>query len=322
LLAYGRAVGMTGLIYAVIVLAWAFYLVPRALKRHDQATRTRSIERFSSAMRVLSRRSATAPSTGRPVDTDPDLGAGRMVAAAPRPTLHREPPVVDAPPSAARPRTSRAAARAAAARRRRVLLALVVCLAVVAVLAALHRLPLWSPVLPVVLVLGWLMACRRQVRPDTDAYWSDVRRRASASPTRRAARVSATYGPTADSPNDGAAAARGPGEQSAVVVRQQAGDEAVEESADQTGLQARLEQHVEAVPLETSCGEPLWDPVPVTLPTYVNKPKAPRTIRTIDLREPDSYSSGRLDEAEAAALAEHEAAAEKAAAERDRAVGS
>jgi hypothetical protein len=314
---------MTGLIYAVIVLAWAFYLVPRALKRHDQATRARSIERFSSAMRVLSRRSVVAPSTARPVATDPDLGAGRMVAAAPRPTLHREPPVVDAAPRAARPRPSRAAARAAAARRRRVLLALVLCLAVVGALAGLHWLPLWSPVLPVVLVLGWLLACRRQVRPDTDAYWSEVRRRASATPTRRAARVSATYRPGADSPTDGAAAARGSGAQSAVVVRQQAADEAMEEeSAVQAGVEARLEQHVEAVPLETSSGEPLWDPVPVTLPTYVNKPKAPRTIRTIDLREPDSYSSGRLDEAEAVALAEHEAAAEKAAAERDRAVGS
>ena len=135
------------IIFGAIVVAWAALPDPpgAAAPRRGRRGR-RSIDRFSSAMRVLARRSVTAPSTGRPVATDPDLGAGRMVAAAPRPSLHREPPVVDAPPSAARPRTSRAAARAAAARRRRVLLALVVCLAVVAVLAGLHRLPLWSPV--------------------------------------------------------------------------------------------------------------------------------------------------------------------------------
>lgn len=31
----------------------------------------------------------------------------------------------------------------------------------------------------------------------------------------------------------------------------------------------------------------LWDPIPVTVPTYVSKPLAPRTVRTIDLSGPD-----------------------------------
>ena len=30
----------------------------------------------------------------------------------------------------------------------------------------------------------------------------------------------------------------------------------------------------------------LWDPVPITVPTYVSKPLAPRTVRTIDLSGP------------------------------------
>jgi hypothetical protein len=42
-------VGLTGVIYAAIVVAWAAYLVPLALRRHDEAARSRSIERFSSA---------------------------------------------------------------------------------------------------------------------------------------------------------------------------------------------------------------------------------------------------------------------------------
>jgi hypothetical protein len=37
----------------------------------------------------------------------------------------------------------------------------------------------------------------------------------------------------------------------------------------------------------------LWDPVPITMPTYVSKPLAPRTVRTIDLSGPDVTSSGR-----------------------------
>ena len=51
--------GLTGLIYAAIVAVWAVVLVPLALRRHDQAARSRSIERFSSAMRVLARRGPT-----------------------------------------------------------------------------------------------------------------------------------------------------------------------------------------------------------------------------------------------------------------------
>ena len=30
----------------------------------------------------------------------------------------------------------------------------------------------------------------------------------------------------------------------------------------------------------------LWDPIPITMPTYVSKPLAPRTVRTIDLSGP------------------------------------
>ncbi len=37
----------------------------------------------------------------------------------------------------------------------------------------------------------------------------------------------------------------------------------------------------------------LWDPVPITMPTYVSKPLAPRTVRTIDLSSPDVTSSAR-----------------------------
>ena len=40
----------------------------------------------------------------------------------------------------------------------------------------------------------------------------------------------------------------------------------------------------------------LWEPIPVTTPTYVSKPLAPRTVRTIDLSGPDVTSSARHTE--------------------------
>ena len=42
--------------------------------------------------------------------------------------------------------------------------------------------------------------------------------------------------------------------------------------------------------MPTVDGGSLWDPLPVTLPTYVIKPKARRTVRTIDLSEPGTWS--------------------------------
>lgn len=39
----------------------------------------------------------------------------------------------------------------------------------------------------------------------------------------------------------------------------------------------------------------LWDPVPITMPTYVSKPLAPRTVRTIDLSGPGVTTSARRE---------------------------
>jgi len=52
------AVG-SGLVYAVIVALWAGVLVPMWLRRNDAENESRSVERFSSAMKVLSRRTTS-----------------------------------------------------------------------------------------------------------------------------------------------------------------------------------------------------------------------------------------------------------------------
>ena len=67
----------------------------------------------------------------------------------------------------------------------------------------------------------------------------------------------------------------------------------------------------------------LWDPLPVTLPTYVNKARARRTVRTIELTGINSSGHDQADTAlardaaesaqEARATADADAAARKAA---------
>ena len=88
---------------------------------------------------------------------------------------------------------------------------------------------------------------------------------------------------------------------------------------DTVGIDVAL---LEAIVIPTEDGGSLWDPLPVTLPTYVTKPKAKRTVRTIDLGEPGTWTSGRTDEdtqivAQAAAENAEAKAADGAANEGD-----
>ncbi|CAA9341908.1 MAG: hypothetical protein AVDCRST_MAG48-3691 [uncultured Friedmanniella sp.] len=59
-------------------------------------------------------------------------------------------------------------------------------------------------------------------------------------------------------------------------------------------LAAATSAPAKAVGSGSSAGA-LWDPVPITVPTYVSKPLAPRTVRTIDLSGPGVVGSGRND---------------------------
>jgi hypothetical protein len=55
----------SGLILLVIVGAWIAVLVPMALKSHDSASSLSSVDRFSDAMRVLSRRDQSSRASAR-----------------------------------------------------------------------------------------------------------------------------------------------------------------------------------------------------------------------------------------------------------------
>ena len=274
--------GLTGVIYASIVVAWAAYLVPQALRRHDEVARKRSIERFSSAMRVLSRRGGSSRVGGRMVVTPP-----RSVDRVVTPSLKADGPVGD---MAELVRTSRVAMRAAAARRRRVLLVLAIAAAGTGGLCALGYLPWWSVAIPLGLVLGFLFMARRQARAANESYWAEAaaaRPQVSNVVRRAATRVDASHGnakphdPQDDEPTVWLSAE----ELRAVAAAGLAHDLA--------------QERVVAVALSTadggSLGGSLWDPLPVTLPTYVGAPVAKRTTRTIQLGEPGTWSSGHSD---------------------------
>jgi hypothetical protein len=310
------------LIFAAVVVAWAVFLVPWALRRYDEATRTRSVDTFSRGMRLLGRgkrrAGAGAGSVGDAAAgdaagagaagagaaaagdaaVDPEAGGAGTAAEVDDEAIEVEP--IDEQPIAARPalkksstttapvpppsRPSRAAARTAARRRRRVLGVLFGLTVVVGGLAAFAVLPLWAVAIPAGLVVGFLALCRWQVRREDDAIW--VRRRALESDAA-----------------DGDSAGAGADDEPTVAFRKASaeardtggGRHAMEADAAPVGDADLAESTSVAVTVSTEDGRSLWDPLPVTLPTYVSKAKATRTVRTIDLGEPDAWTSGHVE---------------------------
>ena len=124
---------LSAIIFVVLAVAWAVYLIPKALKHHDEMASDRLVEGHSERVRILSRHKTSV--TVETVDEDVAEPVVDNIAV---------PPSVESvePRSAKRP--SRASARRAARNRRRVLSVLVLATAVVAVLAGFAIVPWWS----------------------------------------------------------------------------------------------------------------------------------------------------------------------------------
>jgi hypothetical protein len=245
-------VDLSGLIFVALAVAWAAYLIPKALRHHDDVVRGRSIDRFSHSMRVLARREPVNARQARLVETH---AGGPPTVAEP----------IAVPLSADDQYAARRAATHRATRRRRRVLA-VLLLAVVAVLggAVTGRLAWTYATVPAGLLIAWLVACRLMVRKEQ--AWQP------ATMTEEPSNADTTTGVAVDA----------------------------------------------EPPAKTSPPDPrLWDPVPVTLPTYVSKPAARRSVRTIDLDATGVWTSGRTESD--SALAREADAAEAAERVRRRA---
>ncbi|MBS2936513.1 hypothetical protein KDN32_02010 [Nocardioides sp. J2M5] len=296
---------LSALIFVALAVAWAVYLIPKALKHHDEVVRSRSVEKFSHTMRVLARR--------EPVDRRNARLVVAPIRAALRPPVETkarvapEPVEVAASPAAPAvrrtpsPQAERAAARRAAKRRRNVLAVLLLANAVVVGLAvgAVVAWP-WTAV-PAGLLVAWLVACRVSVRRE--------RAHRAAHPTRSAIEVGV--------PAEAAPAA--PVEQ---------GAEETESTGEHVVAVAEVPAAAVAEAPAVTTGEiPVvggWEMVPTTLPTYVSKPAAQRrTVSTIDLDSTGVWSSGRSDEDSALARsAEESARSARESEERRRASGA
>lgn len=292
---------LSALIFVALAVAWAVYLIPKALKHHDEVVRSRSVEKFSHTMRVLARREPVDRRNARlvvspiraslrpPVETkahvQPEIPVAETVTASVTTTVTREVTAPVAPTSRPSPVAERAAARRAAKRRRNVLALVLLANAVVIGLAAASVI-VWPWVAaPAAVLVAWLVACRVSVRaerrqraaraaieiglPPVEEH-GDLTGELPVTPPQP--RIPAT--PAAPEPSESSPAADAP----AVVTGE--------------------------IPVVGG-----WDMVPTTLPTYVNKPAAARrTVSTIDLDSTGVWSSGRNDEDSALARSAEQSA--------------
>jgi hypothetical protein len=308
----------SALIFVALAVAWAVYLIPKALQHHDEAVRSRSVERFSQTMRVLARREPVGRREARLVVTPGRTPSTPTVStkASTRSTSGSTAMPSSLPLADTSVSVRRAAAQRATRRRRRVLglvlslNALVLGLALGGVVAG----P-WVAA-PVTLLAAWLVACRLMVKGERSA-------------SRRL--VTASSGATAMSEPSSPEV----GPEVGVTVASTGGSTAMG-SSDAPVEQEVVALEPAAMPVVASVADSIeapvvrapgaWDMVPTTLPTYVSKPAATRrTVQTIDLESTGVWSSGRSESDSALAReAEERQAAERAdreATER-RATGS
>jgi len=270
-------VDLSGIIFVALAVAWAAYLIPKALKHHDEVVRSRSVDRFSHTMRVLARREPVSKRDARLVVTPSRAASEHVVETK---AVH---------PTPAQLRVRRDAARNAARRRRRVLgLLLLANLAVVGVAALGVISWVWEAV-PAGLVVVWLVACRLMVKKERAVPASYV---------------------------DPVAVVEPDSEIEVEVARNDQGFDELDPANDTA-----------AVPVIPAGDPDLWDPLPMTLPTYVNKPAAARrSVRTIALDDSGVWTSGRTEvDAQIAREADEQRSLDKADAKAEgdeRAVGS
>ncbi|MGW5350021.1 divisome protein SepX/GlpR [Streptomyces sp. NPDC004031] len=288
----------SGLIYAVIVGAWAAYLVPMWLRRQDELNEARPTERFSTAIRLLSGRAAmerrVAKTRGERVepgadDVEDDLDAADVVdvrgLAVPATEVR--------PAVAARPAGSAAArpdARAKVlARRRRTTTLLFLAFTAGAVAAAVGGVTLlWAPAVPAVLLTVYIGQMRRQERRRYEVRLdqrqaAEAARRLRARPDRARPERPRTELPPAPA-KEAAPPRPAPVPAPAPSPR----------TADRRALVEQTD-HAEWVDQQRAqqAADDGWEPVPVPLPTYVTAPVAPRTTGGVDLGAPDTWSSAR-----------------------------
>lgn len=291
---------LSALIFVALAVAWAVYLVPKALKHHEEDSANRSVDGFSDRLRVLARREAVSASEAELVPAGRKPSAATVEVSVEEPEAPAEPEVAyDEEPAASTPApraprpplARRLAARRAAERRRRVFTVLLLLNLVVAGLGIGKVIALAWTALPAALLVAWLVTCRLMVRRERAARAAANRRR------RRTVADEAIAAEDAESVDDA--------DEPAEVLAEFDTDDNTDEIPAVTAALLEEEPVIDG-----------WTPVPVPLPTYVAKAPAGRTVRTIDLDSTGVWSSGRN---EADSQLAREADAQRAQADADAA---
>ncbi|HET7529781.1 MAG TPA: hypothetical protein VFJ98_02355 [Mycobacteriales bacterium] len=264
---------MSAVIYAAIVVMWAVVLVPMWLRRHDAATESRSVEKFSSAMRTLSRRTHATP--GRRYVVMPRRQAGSV-------SVHVSGAAVAGAPVRPHARPTPSAARASMVRRRRRTALVIVGVAVLTlVLAVAGTLPWLVQLVADVVLVAFLAHLRVQAK--RAAAVTRQRRRGTAAAARPASRpLSPPMRREAPGP---AAEVAWPAAEPVPATAAGFADSTVDVTWSDDAAATALTIDVDVVPDET------WEPVPVPPPTYTLKPPAPANGGT-------SYDDDATDELE------------------------
>ncbi|TQF03732.1 hypothetical protein E6W39_17705 [Kitasatospora acidiphila] len=284
----------SGLIYAVIVGAWAAYLVPMWLRRQDELNESRPTERFSTAIRLLAGRSALERRASRilgdddPIDSAADGasdGGATGVPAEPSSTVPGAEPVRTGQPD----RRARLLAR-----RRRMVTLLFGAFALGAVIAAVAGVAfLWVPALPAVLLTLYIGHLRRLERQRCEVKLDRARAAAAAVGVRereraRAARLAETaplaVPEEATEPIEPAQAIATAAAVAEPERPEPAGRQDLVEATDH-------EEWVDGLRERAAADPDSWEPVPVPLPTYVTAPVAPRVNRALDLAAPGAWAA-------------------------------
>lgn len=246
----------SGLIFVALIVMWAGYFIPRLLRRHDQLSESRSVEKFDHAMRILSRRDPTPDQRYLVMPPRPEQPARTPRGRTPLPVQPDRPTRTAASVRDGRRATS------VAVRRRRVLAVLLLLTAGLAAAVSFRVVPWWAPAALGGLALADLVHIRLQER-----------RRVALLRTREAARRRSDSRLRRHDSAERIVAAR------TVLAEQRAAAEA-----------ARVEQEWAAHEAARGGG---WAPTPVPLPTYVTAPRAPRVARPIDLTRPGRWSEAQ-----------------------------
>lgn len=288
-------VSSSGLIYAVIVGAWAAYLVPMWLRRQDELNEARPTERFSTAIRLLSgragmeRRYAKGLRERGEEQAEPQPHADPEAATETVNSVDADARAFGMSPTRTEPRTSEAERvrrqqrLQVLARRRRTTALLFLAFSGGAIAAAVCGLRyLWAPAVPALLLSAYIVHLRVQERRRYE-FTMDRRRAEAAARQLRESRLRRR--PAEEAPEAGAEPDPAP-----PVSPQEAGRRALVEQTDHAEWVDQQRERERGPARGDS-----WEPVPVPLPTYVTAPVAPRATGPT---APDGWSATRSSTAE------------------------